>query len=792
MGVAADLTPNDLLHNNANTDEARVEEGVQPSGKSHVPTPSDVATGIANAGANTSQQTQPCDYLEFYTRCGGSDKLKPNYEKECLNNLTDLDKCGKCGAPHHKNCFQLANAWDDSKYCLLGGSLCMACYDKLCDAEEATFEVPTDKRHHLHERRNEHVPKEQAQAREALGPPPGHLNIRSYCQLMRVMEVGCKHGMVNAGNMLSKLAPQAHAVLQEHGIPLTAKEWHGRPPGFSVLLTNDNPCATFGPVTPDDFARRKPHMEADGEQARGEETAGEWDFSESNNHKHQQAKEAYAALVELLHGFKGVGGASKSNAGALLVSTSAGGMVSLSKALAVWQWKEWVSRDRGPRFWVYNLPEHKKMPPGHNCMLGTLLVLRWAPASLLLVKVHRMDRIRGEEHVRTCKIVPGVANQLLTVEVCWRVLPPPGSNKDDTYFQASGVFLPSLDARKITLVSPQMHEPTMMSCACAMKDVSVNECTMKNDNFLTAGAFTSLRQDDVQLLEANEAGIVHVDADVVSCCRCQKGWWDACTGPVQQCTGTCERWFHSDCAGVEFIDEWQCLKCTGVDNAVCMSCDHEWFSDDKLRHDATVNPYYTGAMLQCDGDKCGLWYHQQCHKPRIDDSFVAPPTSVNGKRRKKGNFLGKKWYCAACAPMQVSTKCRPKTIPDIVQTIPDPVVEQVVAHWICTYCNHINAAKVNTCGDKSCTKSRSHFGCDLIEPNEGVQRRSFRKTTPVDHPETLPWDGIRVADNATNVQRMHSSLNQPTLSRLPKLQSLVVAIEPLPSCHEYLPNTPRD
>lgn len=600
---------------------------------------------------------------------------------------------------------------------------------------------------------------------------PARSNIKSYSHLMDVMAAGCKAGEENGANVLSQLAPQAHAVLLEHGRPLKAKEWHGKPPAFDVVRTDTIAGVLYGPVTPQMYAQ---HTQAQGpmgeaqlpEVAEVGEVQDGWDFSNSATHKHREAKESYDSLLELLKGLSGPT-ASNSNSG-LSVSSRTGEQINLQQALSVWQRKEWVSRDRGPRFWVYNLPEHKKLPHGHNCTLGTLLVVRYAPNNLLLVKVHRMDRIRAEEHVRSCKLVAGAGNQLLTVEVCWQVPPPTGCPTDGINFEASGVFLPSLDARKVALVSPCMHEPTIGSCACAITVASVAECTVNKETFLTAGGFSSLRPNGI-LCDDIEAGNGDSAVGPNTCCRCRKGWWDDCTGPVLQCSGPCMRWFHSDCAGVDFKDDWQCLLCTGVDTAVCASCNQEWFSDDKLRRDGSVNPYYTGSMLQCDGQNCGLWYHQQCHQPRIPDSHVAPATSVTGKKRKKANFLGKKWHCAACiacTPAQQRPSKKQSSKPNVDIADP-PSKHTVVKQWICVSCDTMNAADVNTCGHSDCQKARSHFGCDIVE-SEGGHRTSSRQTRTRTHEGTLPWDGIRLADNATNVQQMHSSLQQPTLQQSPQ------------------------
>lgn len=604
--------------------------------------------------------------------------------------------------------------------------------------------------------------------------PGGNKAPATWQELHDVMAQGCQHAEANATTILQHLAPHALATLREHGIQQKAKEWHGRPLSFQDKLVKDDAVfkIAFGPVSPAELAAQIQRTPGGGDNSNAADDALQkqgWDFNCKSQNR-LAAMQAYESLVETVSNLKGdMNRVTHTCASGVAVKTLCGALVSLTRALSIWQLREWVNRERGPRFWVGDLPEHRALPPGHNCTFGTLVVVRIAPEAIVLGKVHRIDRVRGEEHQRSCKLVVAGRDQLLTVEICWRVPHPPGADTSCTYFEASGVFLPTCNGQMICAIAPEMCEPAIGSATVPMAQAAHEDFRATHGTFLVEGSLASLREsDDIEVVDQHHShGDDNNDEDEsVVCCRCLKGWWDDTTGHVTCCSGPCERLFHSDCAGVDTTeDNWQCLRCSGVDDAICASCDCEWYCDEKLRGDGSVNPYYTGAMLHCDGQGCGLWYHQTCHVPTINDSFVAPRQAVDRRKKgRKGNFPGKKWHCAAC-DRDRPRRARQRT-PRPLPASPEPSYD--VTHWMCTSCNEQNAVSIATCSNTQCRKPRAQVGVDVTMPSKdsgaGLHRRSHRARSNVDDAGRVPWHGVRVADNASNAQQMHGSFESTTVA----------------------------
>ena len=45
---------------------------------------------------------------------------------------------------------------------------------------------------------------------------------------------------------------------------------------------------------------------------------------------------------------------------------------------------------------------------------------------------------------------------------------------------------------------------------------------------------------------------------------------------------------------------WECARCMGADDAICHSCDKEWYNDVPFTN-GFLNKDYTGCTLQCHG-----------------------------------------------------------------------------------------------------------------------------------------------------------------------------------------------
>jgi hypothetical protein len=587
--------------------------------------------------------------------------------------------------------------------------------------------------------------------------------------------------------------------MREHHCFDKVKEWHGRPNGFraKIVMEDANPVPPFDPITPDEIAdlynmdsvASEPGAEAESacdtvirDDDVDDENVG-WELCDDTKSKSKQEAIAHYNTLMCLNTEILESGdyASKGKSG-LCVQCADGAWVPLAKALTVWQWKEWVSRERGPRFWVGLLPEHRMLPPGHNCTLGTLLVIALSPGVIALVRVHRVDKSGAEFGVKSCKLVPGAQNILLAAELVWMtsIMSDAG-----TEFTASGLFLPSVSSNQVLNVSPTLL-PSTQGSNNAVMDTSRFAA---HGTFITQDGFSSLRSSyQIETLsESNDAHSMQDDSDIALCCRCSKGWWSDATGNLVSCTGPCSRLFHACCAEVDTTNvDWQCMRCSGVDDAVCSSCDKEWYCDQKETADGSPNEYYTGAMLQCCGDKCGLWYHQQCHQPKIDDTYVAKQTLKSRSKGKRGNWAGKPWRCDACVQHNSAgaiNKSRKTTVQSSTESaLPDLTEHTPMAtEWLCMSCNTITPVECTQCSEPTCMKPYAGYGALRYEDTTSTQARvSRRHKAPTVHDGLIPWGsaGTQIRENRTNREKIHCDMINPAPKDPAVEPCLVVQDEP--------------
>ena len=605
-------------------------------------------------------------------------------------------------------------------------------------------------------------------------PPHVRGPFHNYKALHDAMVDGCKQAESNCNSIFEHLAPEATEAMKEHHCFDKVKEWHGRPQGFSALIVmgDANPVKPFDPVTPDAIATlynmdsEATEHGADAENVVDEDVDGPWELcADTKSKSHQEAIGHFNALMTLNTLIKESGNYAIKGKSGLCVQCADGAWVPLAKALAVWQWREWVSRERGPRFWVGVLPEHRKLPPGHNCTLGTLLVIALSPGVIALVRVHRIDKSGAEFGVKSCKLLPGAQNVLLAAELCWRTSKVGDSGTD---FTASGMFLPSVRGNQVLTISPPIAPATKGSNNAVM-DVSMY---VAHGTFISQDGFRSLRSQHPTISpnDAEDADNTMDGADIVLCCRCSKGWWSDETGKLVLCSGTCLRMFHPSCAEVNTNQvDWQCMRCSGVDDAVCTSCDKEWYCDQKEAEDGTPNEYYTGAMLQCCGDNCGLWFHQQCHQPKIDDTYVARMTVKSGSKGKRGNWAGKPWRCDACKEHNSAGAIKKprKSIgaPSVDPTMTNaPQPPPQARDWLCMSCNTITPIESTLCSQPTCQKPYAHFGVNRVDDNLLPKgRASARHKAQTVHDGMVTWGdaGTRVSENNSNREKIHSGMVNP-------------------------------
>ena len=131
--------------------------------------------------------------------------------------------------------------------------------------------------------------------------------------------------------------------------------------------------------------------------------------------------------------------------------TSDGDKGYIQELLKDLQPREWISRERGPRFWVGVLPEWRSLPPGHNTTQGTLFVFSYGTADKKLIAMGRVQTIHiGAESPKSCELKQN-SKQKFSLELCLN------QNSEDVpggglRFVASGRSLPPISGEKVLSV----------------------------------------------------------------------------------------------------------------------------------------------------------------------------------------------------------------------------------------------------------------------------------------------------------------------------------------------------
>ena len=334
--------------------------------------------------------------------------------------------------------------------------------------------------------------------------------------------------------------------------------------------------------------------------------------------------------------------------------TSDGDKGYIQELLKDLQPREWISRERGPRFWVGVLPEWRSLPPGHNTTQGTLFVFSYGTADKKLIAMGRVQTIHiGAESPKSCELKQN-SKQKFSLELCLN------QNSEDVpggglRFVASGRSLPPISGEKVLSVVKVTREGRLTYTSVMSGDDA--------DHWSACGTWLSDVADidssgDVENVENEDLSLEEREEGL--CCRCLRGWWDDDSGKSLVCSGQCGRAFHGTCMDYHDLKNGSviCTRCTGEDDAVCQVCDKEWYSDERKGSDGSWNEFYTGAMLACQD--CELWFHQECHDPKIEDKYISNETPADHdivaikkkatKKGRKGNKKDKKWHCAACKP----------------------------------------------------------------------------------------------------------------------------------------------
>ena len=465
--------------------------------------------------------------------------------------------------------------------------------------------------------------------------------VSTYAQLVEQFEAGCRHGLDINGPLIYKtLNPEAVEQFLEtnvHSFPVR-KKWI-RPRDMHIVRTGDY-------AAPVDFDLGG----AAGCPRPSSPSTAQRSFAENLGTLH--------ALCETISNISNPMGVCETvpvraaNGVVTQVPTNMAVMDNdgewhgLNETLAVMQLQEWVSRDRGPRFWTGALPEHRALPPGHNVRHGSLLAVTWpapvvAQQTLAIVRVTHI--LVGSAAPKSCTLDNKSSTvQAFRAEICVQLRGPQARGPPGgACFVATGRHYPGL--LKASLV---LHVVALQGCPHEVV------ATLEHEEYMaytgTGAVFLDMSRLAVWKPLQDPAGGIVADAhgsEDQTCCRCTMGWWDDTTGILLQCQGLCQRFFHAECLEkpesllLGQMHDWECNKCAGRDTEVCDACGEEWFCAD------TDSAFYTGEMLQCEG--CHRWWHQTCHEPE-----------VNAADLKKT-----KWHCASCLATRLPKKRMPALRP---------------------------------------------------------------------------------------------------------------------------------
>ena len=557
-------------------------------------------------------------------------------------------------------------------------------------------------------------------------PPEFAGEITSYRHLHDVMRAGAISGLQNSLTIVETLAADmAHDL--KTATPNKFGRWKVfvRPAGMKIVMDDSIASAPFEPTGADGVPKNDVAMRAELAAMEKEAAAGDEEGTRNISHEQEEcSRQAHRLkrLSEIIENnqhtkarlreicatksmvFTEKGADAKQAAQNLAVLMKDGTSIALLKALKMLQPREWIDRNRWPRFWTpAALPEHKGMPAGHDCTLGTVLVVDYGLAEkklIAVVRVHRLYHKDTAEHSFSLK--PRGKHQKFMVELC---LPDGGDASVDgaLRFVASGRHLPMLPGASVIGLATVRAEGSFSHTA-TMQASTVAELT-KSASFVIVA---NVRDTD---LVPKPVSPMQDDTDKDCCCRCQRGWWDDSTGKIVYCDGHCERAFHTSCVGLDAVPtgDWICARCTGEDTAVCAVCDKEWFCDDRTDETGNSNGYYTGAMLQCAGP-CECCYHQECHNPRIEDKYVHEEAtqrkSKNGKKRARAK-KNLDWRCATCKAAETTQRLATRH-----QRATDGVVQA--------------AAPPKSAPTRASTRARTQASDDGRVPMAGVSLRETR------------------------------------------------------------------
>jgi len=639
-----------------------------------------------------------------------------------------------------------------------------------------------------------------------------------YEHLHDAMAAGCRAAVINAQVIYKALCPLAAAYLEGQPCPkytnqfLAQKEWLGRPDNFDkhIVMCSGNPSGPMDPCGPDGIAKylnMTANDDADVEEDDlWRDTLG-GARSKDSKQKREDAVTKFKRLNELIRQVdaedtKPV--APKKGQSQWFTTTPDGSTVSVTEFLTNTNPREWVSKDRGPRFWCGLLSDAKPLPSGHNCTVGTIIAFSFKGNADLIAlgRVARLESIRTETAPKSCKLVCSQGKQDLTVEICWQVdMPAMPLPTGDLRFVASGACV-SISGVDVVAC------PVRTQLDLLVGESSVVLASKDSTDLLSRGTFATIES----LTHAYSIGPVikrpDVDPEDRLCCRCGDDWWEESTGLVERCNGACARWFHTGC--VEDIDHndvacgtWECCRCTGEDDAICVVCDNEWFDHrrkiqvSKLDQEPEehVNPNYTGYALQCL--TCERWYHQICHEPHIPDEYVdsAATDHPGAKRKRTGNKKGRQWNCDSCttakkAQLQpipppttaVTAKTAQHTSKKVqdaqphAQTVGEQLrhvgpMENVVqatqppeSAWLCAKCLKTMPAEALYCLCQGCNNCTS--GCGLHKRtgiNVSAGRTKHKAVIPAGMVATTT---MRTAEHRTNQSKIKATFKKPCASKL--------------------------